>query len=513
MNSFTIPQLLKQSLKKVGIFFFLLHLSQSILAQDFSGYRAGNYTGVNGVFFNPANIADSRYRWDFNLFSLNTGVGNNQASFNLKNISETFNGDSLINKFIGKDAGTSSGNVNATIHGPSVLFNTGKKAAFAFTSRARVMMNAVDIEGKLVDKILNDLANDPELPYTVNSSENMRVLVNGWSEFGVSYARILKEEGKHFLKGGLSLKYLAGVANGYMQLNGLKATINEDPINFDPYFSNTTGRLQLALGGIDIADFDLSKLTSFKSTGVGADIGFVYEYRPDVEKYHRNDSGWRHDLNKYKLRIGIALLDIGSNKYTRDVQRSGAYDINITGSERLYTTQFEGLEIDSLKNFFDKNSQYFSPAPGNNDASYKVGLPTTLQIDADYHFHRGFYMSLAGQLSLLSTSNKPYNSQYYSALSLTPRYEGRGFGLYVPLSYNQLTSFNAGVSLRMGPFFIGSGSVLTALMGNSKQADVHLGLRFGSLQKNKEKKQTKQERKATKESVQPELVTPANDRR
>ena len=38
-------------------------------AQDFPGYRAGNYTGVNGVFFNPANIADSRYRFDVNLFS------------------------------------------------------------------------------------------------------------------------------------------------------------------------------------------------------------------------------------------------------------------------------------------------------------------------------------------------------------------------------------------------------------------------------------------------------------
>ncbi len=501
MNSTGIPRWLKMSFEKIGLVFFLLHLAQAISAQDFPGYRAGNYTGVNGVFFNPANIADSRYRWDFNLFSLSTSVGNNQASFNLKNIAETFNGDSLVNKFIGKNAGASSGNVSAAIHGPSLLFNAGRKSAFSFTSRARVMLNAVDIEGKLVDKILNDVANDPQLPYTINSSENMRVLVNGWSEFAVSYARIIKEEGKHFLKGGVSLKYLAGVANGYVQLDRLNTTINEDPINFDGYFSNSTGRLQLALGGIDISDFDVDKLTSFKSTGIGADIGFVYEYRPHVEKYQRNDSSWRRDLNKYKFRIGVALLDIGSNKYTRDAQRSGSYDINITGSEKLYATQFNGLEIDSLKSFFDKNPQYFSPAAGNNDANYKVGLPTTLQIDADYHFHRGFYLSMAGQLSLASTKNKPYNSQYYSALSITPRYEGNGFGLYLPLSYNQLTSFNAGVSLRMGPFFIGSGSVLTALMGDSKQADVHLGLRFGSLQKNKEKRKTKQERKAAKNAA------------
>ncbi|MEI9957336.1 MAG: hypothetical protein WDM90_13830 [Ferruginibacter sp.] len=28
-------------------------------AQSYLGYRSSNYNGVNGVFFNPANIADS----------------------------------------------------------------------------------------------------------------------------------------------------------------------------------------------------------------------------------------------------------------------------------------------------------------------------------------------------------------------------------------------------------------------------------------------------------------------
>ncbi|MEI9957341.1 MAG: hypothetical protein WDM90_13855 [Ferruginibacter sp.] len=40
-----------------------------------------------------------------------------------------------------------------------------------------------------------------------------------------------------------------------------------------------------------------------------------------------------------------------------------------------------------------------------------------------------------------------------------------------------------GASFRFGPLYVGSGSVLSALLGNSKQADVHLGLRIGILQK------------------------------
>ena len=479
----------------------LLAISQTVSAQDFPGYRAGNYTGVNGVFFNPANIADSRYRWDFNLFSLSTSVGNNQASFKLKNIADTFNDDSLIHQFIGKNAGASSGNVSANIHGPSLLFNTGKKGAIALTSRARVMINAIDIDGKLADKIMEDSENDPELPYTINSASNMRVSVNAWSEFGLSYGRVLKDSGKHFFKGGITVKYLAGVANGYVNIDKLKATIDEDPVDFDGYMQNASGRMELGLGGINISDFDADKLTSFQSTGFGADIGFVYEYRPDHEKYKLDSTSWRRDLNKYKFRIGLALLDIGSIKYERDMQRSGAYDININGAEKLYLRQFDEVEIDSLKGFFDKNPQFFTPAAGNNEKNYKVGLPTTLHIDADYHFHRGFYVNLSGQLSLVNTKNKPYNSQYYSSFSLTPRFEGRGIGLYLPLSYNKLTNFNVGVSLRLGPLFIGSGSLLTALMSDSKQADVHVGLRFGGLQKNKEKKMDKREKKAERKAM------------
>ncbi len=471
--------------------FFLIALvffSQTVAGQDFSGYRTGNYTGVNGVFFNPANIADSRYRWDFNLFSMSLNVGNNQASFNLKDISNSFETDSLTKRFIGSEAGMSSGMLTANIHGPSLLFNLGEKSSIALTSRARVMMNAIDIDGKLADRILEDTEDDLELPYSIQSSANMRASINAWSEFGLSYARVLREEGAHFLKGGITLKYLAGVANGYVNIDRLNATLNEDPVNYDAYLEQATGRIELGLGGINISDFDADKLTSFQSKGFGGDIGFVYEYRPDHEKYRLDENNQRRDLNKYKFRFGIALLDIGSVKYERDLQRSGGYELAIQGNEKFYLDQLDGVEIDSMKAFFDGHPNFFTPSAANGGRDYKVGLPSTLQVDADYHFCGGFYLSLAGQISLANTEKKPYSSQYYSGFTITPRFEGRAFGLYVPAGYNGLTGFNAGVSLRMGPLFIGSGSVLTALMSDSKQADVHLGLRFGGLQKNKAKK-------------------------
>jgi hypothetical protein len=485
---------------------FLLSISLMVIAcvlngQDFTGYRSGNYTGVNSVFFNPANIADSRYRFDFNLFSVSTNVGNDQASFNLKNIGNSFNTDSISNRILGQNAGKSSGFVSTDIHGPSIMFNAGKKMAFAITTRGRVMGNIKDVDGKLVDKISKDVSNDPSLPYTISSGNNMRFNANAWTEIGISAARVISDKGKHFFKAGASLKYLAGAGNAFFNIGNLSGTIYEDRVKQDTYLGNTTGQIATGFGGIRISDFEPEELTRMVSTGLGADIGFVYEYRPDHEKYNRADgSGWQRNMNKYKWKVAFALLDIGSIKYEKDLQRSGGYNIDITGNERLYLSELNNVEIDDYRNFFKSRPQFFTPNNTNSESSYKVSLPSTLQLNVDYNLHRNFYVNLASQFSLINSANKPFNSNYYSAFTLTPRYEGRALGLYIPLSYNSLTNLNAGASVRFGPLFVGSGSVLTALLGNSKQADVHVGLRFGGLQKNLDKKEMRQNEKEMKKA-------------
>ncbi|MEJ0101861.1 MAG: thrombospondin type 3 repeat-containing protein [Bacteroidota bacterium] len=122
--------------------------------------------------------------------------------------------------------------------------------------------------------------------------------------------------------------------------------------------------------------------------------------------------------------------------------------------------------------------------------SYKVNLPTNLQVNADYAITKGLYVELAGQVNLAKKDNY-YNSFYYNTVVLTPRFEGSHFGVYLPLSYNEVSKFNAGISFRVGPVFFGSGSVFTALFDKSKQADVHFGINFGGLfKKPKQRKET-----------------------
>jgi len=460
----------------------LVFAGLSSSAQDFPGYRSGNYTGVNSVFFNPANIADSRYYFDVNLVSASTMAANNQASFRLSDISESFNGDSIRNQLFGSEAGAASGMFTIDIHGPSGMMGLGERNAIALTTRGRMFANAVDVDGKLFRQISNSVAQDPDLPYTLSSQENMRFAVNAWTEFGASFARVLMNQDAHFFKGGLTLKYLAGSANGYINIDNFSGTVARDALLNMTHLTNASGRIATGFAGMNVSGFEAKDLFKMKSSGFGADLGFVYEYRPDPEM--QTVDGFKLDnnyKNTYRFKFGVALTDIGSIKYKKDPRRSGTYDIDIPANEFMPLRQLNNVDVDDYNQFFAERPQFFIPVGAGSEPDYAVSLPTTLQVEADLLLHDGWYLNLASQISLSNNPGKPYNNRSYTGFTLTPRYEGKAFDGYLPLNYNPLTKLNAGLAFRAGPLFFGSGSLLTAVMGDSKQADFFIGLRLGEL--------------------------------
>ncbi|MBL7713111.1 MAG: hypothetical protein JNL13_11620, partial [Chitinophagaceae bacterium] len=50
-------------------------------AQEMAGFRSDNYNGVNGAFFNPANLAGGPYKLDVNILGINFYGGNKNKSF------------------------------------------------------------------------------------------------------------------------------------------------------------------------------------------------------------------------------------------------------------------------------------------------------------------------------------------------------------------------------------------------------------------------------------------------
>lgn len=440
--------------------------------QQFIGYRTGNYTGVNGVFFNPAHIADSRYKWDINLMGVNSGAGNSNSNFKINNIFDAVSHiDSLM--FSGIAANRLSAFTDVDILGPSFLYNASKNNAFAITTRVRVLANMNDLDGKMINGIRN-ITSDNTFPYTISYKNNQGIRVNGWSEIGFSWGHVLMNKGANFIKGGITAKFLRGTGNTYLNINRLQGILSK-ATNNSVYLTNASGTITTS-NNFDYRNSNVSDILKARGYGFGGDVGLVYEYRPE-NMLHLKEN------NEYKLRVGVSVMDIGSIQYKNIDKGYGNYSIDISGkNENFNLNKLEGKSVQDIRKVIDDSTNYF--AKNSSSALSNVSLPANVQLDIDYNFQKGFYVNIAGQYSLIWAEEKQ-NSYYQNNVTITPRYETKFFGIYAPVNYNPVTNINAGLSLRGGPFFIGSGSILSLAFGKSGQLDFHVGLRIGGFNKRK----------------------------
>lgn len=453
---------LKQSALIIAVF-----SSFSASAQEMSGFRTDNYNGVNGVFFNPANLGNSPYKIDVGFFGLNMMAANNALDFNFKTFSD-FNADTgTINKMIG------NGNANSmllgvSMHLPSVLYTINKKTSVALTTRSRVLFGIHDFDGNLINSI-NSETQKSNFPFTLNNNTNMRINANVFAEIGASVGRVIIEDGNHFLKGGVTLKYIGGVANGYIQLDNLKATINADSSGNNVYATNSSGTIAIGTAGIDINNTNDALKFDFDASSLGADLGFVYEYRPENLSDKRN---------KYLFKISAAVLDMGAVRYTLNPQSAGAYTISIPSSQKFGLDTLQVKDINELKQVFDNNSNYFSKAAGYT-STYSVSLPTSLQLGGDVRAMNNIYVNINGQFALTQNEKKAYNPRIMNIVSICPRFEHKWASVYLPISISNLSGTTLGLGFRLGPLYAGSSSILSMATSKSKQADFYFGFRFG----------------------------------
>jgi hypothetical protein len=187
----------------------------------------------------------------------------------------------------------------------------------------------------------------------------------------------------------------------------------------------------------------------------------VYELNLGSQEKITSASG----VENYRLRIGASVVDIGSINY----KNSSLFDYNLDGI--VSTQDFNGDKpIDEI---LDEN--YSST---ERDADQKIGLPTTLNLFADYSFNQRFHVALQGSFSLKDEISLVSNSMNNS-FAVTPRFETKWISIYSPLGIREYdSSVIWGLGLRLGPLIVGSGSILSNYISNSSNsADVYLALK------------------------------------
>ena len=451
-------------MKKVVLFTFMLMASFAVKAQSYIGFLTDNYSGVNSVISNPANIADSRFKTDINLIGASGFLANDYVGVGYSDLVSSdfdYDTDALLTL---SDNNNFSGNVD--VLGPSFMFNVGRKSSIAIFTRARSFVTGNEFNGESIDDLDDSI--DESQDFLVNEGDFFAA-GHGWAEVGITYAQELMNKEEHFLKGGLSFKYLKGFGNAYVA--GRNVTIDYDADGATLPDNSTIGTLastgDLIYGRADQYDVEDYDYEGPDANGFGFDLGFVYEWRPDYEDYvvtgADGEKTVMKDKNKYKLKFGLSLTDIGAVNYKGSLVDT--YNINNTITQDDYDNIEDSDDLQNLYTFTQATEDL------------KAGLPTALHFNADWNIKNHFYLNFNTDISMRSAGEN--NLRTANVLSLTPRFESKWFSFYLPVSSYQYSGLQVGAGLRAGPLYLGSGSLISTFTKNEIQgADVYAGLKI-----------------------------------
>lgn len=446
---------------------FLLCSCLLATAQTYSGKETDNYAGITSLRNNPANLADSRFKTDINLFDFSSTTANDYYGFNFSELLDDFSGFSF------EESGTrfpsQDNNVyqNLDVLLPSFQFNLSEKHSLAITTRVRGYLNVNSINGNLFETLQDGSVLDKD--FNINM-ENLNGTAHAWGEAGLTYGFVIAQSDRHFLKGGITAKYLLGAGGFFTNSN----TING---SYDSVAQTITANGDLTYGSTTATDDDNNFDFSNGSSSIGADLGLIYEYRPELKNDKKMDSLALRGHNQYRLKIGLSITDIGSITY-KDVELN-----NYTVAGTVNSQDFE----DDFTQTLEDNYSFIT---STEDVTIK--LPTALRYSFDLRIDRNLYLGASGVFALNDTEQN-FSMNHINYTSFVPRYESRLFTLYSNLTLIEYADFTWGAGLRFGPLSIGSASLFSNLLTeDSRAVDIYAGLKIPFHHRIKSKKSKKE---------------------
>lgn len=474
-------------MKKLILIFVIALMPMLSFAQRYIGIATSNWSATNGMYLNPANIADSRTKFSIDLFSLNFGTEFNAGvKFSVPDAVKYFQGnEDDTNKSFGsffdveksKDGQYSLMLPYMEIRGPGATISLNRKHSIGISTRVRAMHQFSNFS----EDLFNFLVDSNFTGYNNASfqSKDFNWTVHAWSEIGLSYGGVIWEKEKHQVKGGFTVRYLMGAGYQSVVSQNLNGTYSPPTTsNPDAQMSIVNSDFTYAKGGLFAGSdggFDLSSaLGKSAGTGIGADLGLVYEFRPNYKRYQYDLDGktgvWDDSKNKYLFRFSAAMTDIGSIKYKKNNEVLNAHN---TGNSSL----IKGSEIFDKLSDYDSLRQYLGSKGINvNDTTQptdgmKLTLPRMLVLGLDFHAVKGLYVNAMLMANMVDRGT--LGTSHYSQITITPRWDSRMFSFGLPLTYSMLSSkMRVGAGVRVGGFFFGSDDMLSMF------SDVKYGSNF-----------------------------------
>lgn len=465
---------MKKRLQLIFTVILLTFCHFSLRAQNYLGVQSSNYAGVMALDNQPASFVDGRFKFDLNLASVNVGAWNNAKYFDTKDMPKwwvkSFKTDTswispnstFSDRYVGdlynyndpkvKPRGVY---INYQVDLINFAFHIKPTIAIGFSAKSRMITNITDIDPKLAKLAENGL--DFASLWNLKLSDKLlNVNAMAWNEYGVNFGMVVADRGEHFFKAGGRLKILQGLASAYAYTDKLDyQLLNKDTAtslagNFKYGYSSSLDDL--------VNGNTFNPMKSASKLGIGLDLGFVYEWRPDYKKYRYDMDGQTDlamkDKEKYKIRAGVSILDIGGMKFTKG-GLSRDFSVNTTTLDlRVFDKANSFASFDHVIDSLITNKPSDWKANQGKGQTYYMNTPTALSLQLDYHIWKWFYVNGTGMINLLGKKNVS-SVKVPTQFVVTPGFDQAWFGLYVPVSVNQYSGWKAGLATRLGPLTLG----------------------------------------------------------
>jgi len=409
-------------------------------AQERLGLANSNYAGTTGMPLNPSSMVDSKAWLDINLVGADVFAWNNFSYFGKGDFyvwDDVFSGNipTSLYRTNGKQKHAAA---NIRVDGPSFTLSQGKNA-FGFHTAARVFVSAEDLTEPTALFIREGLDYNPQRLVDYNQ-QKMGAYATAWAEIGLSYGRIVFQEGRDMINVGITAKYLMGIGHMSLYLEDLDHEVTSDE---DWDIANVTGQYAMTEPGFA------------NGHGFGVDLGVTYKRMlEDVDDYAPHTAQSDCGTIDYKYKIGMSLLDLGGINFNKNsVIRK--FDNSTTTWNNYPDADVSSMsDIDALI-----MSQFASDAGSiTSGVRYGTTTPSAVSVQFDYNIGKNFYANATWvQGFKLSEGTTGIRR---SLLAITPRYENKWFEASLPISLYDYRSPQLGMAFRFYSVIIGSDNIL-----------------------------------------------------
>lgn len=417
--------------------------------QNYHAVNGSSYAGSLGTGNNPASIVNTPWPWDLTIFGIQAKAVTN--IFTVRNYSLISSPGDARYQINGKNE-KKYGNVNYNVNLLNARISIDRRNAIAAGINIRGYARANTSRWAYNDTLHNMdqwlAINQGNIPLSSD------VISSNWIEVYGTYARTIWDNDQSRLNAGITLKINRGLAGGYSNLTS--GTITPIPATEPKYIVNGLQAFYTYSANFDKWNNDRPTTTNLKNFisnaqgGLSVDAGAEFLVKEGgIKSFNESDE----DYWDYTWKVGVSVLDIGYTQY------------RYSNNSRLLSNLKQGIEatdfdrkfgsVKGIRSFNDSVAGLFNNVRVPSGI-FQVINPTRAVINVDRFITQAFYVNgeVSLNLSPLVGDRRLYMKEM-TFLTLTPRWETRKFGFYLPAQFNYEKKFWVGAAVKAGPVLFG----------------------------------------------------------